>query len=89
MPGLGIWSLGFGIGDLLKLIEAFRQLDVRAPGVDDEGNVDAEGVHTAIGHRRLDTLGLELREKLLQVLHLEPDVIDNAPGSGDSRRRRW
>ena len=35
-----------------------------------------------IGDRRLDALSLELREELLQVLHLESDVIER-------RGRRW
>src|SRR5688572_25541144 len=82
----GFGFLGFGLWDLRKLIETFSELDVGAPRVDDEGDVDAEGIDAPEGDRRLNALSLDLREELLQVLDLEANVIDSSPGGSDRRR---
>ena len=71
---------------LLNLVETFRELDVRTPRVDDERDIDAERIHSAESHGRLDPLPFEPAEKLLEVLHFESDVIHGTAGGGPRRR---
>jgi hypothetical protein len=56
-PELPIGSGESGVNGIsLDFVEALGQLDVRAPRIDDEGGVDAEGVDAAIGDGRFDAL---------------------------------
>src|SRR5690349_12893888 len=73
---------------LFDLGEPLGQLDVRAPRIFDEGDVDAERIDLAIGDRQRNACVLEPLRECFEVLDLEADVIERSALRGDRRRRR-
>src|SRR5262249_23119222 len=63
-------------------VQSLSQLDRHTPGVDHHGRGDA--VHLwrlpVVPPCEHDALGFEFPAELLEVLHFEPDVIDDAAG---------
>src|SRR5882672_10502016 len=78
-------SCVLGLCSLPNPIEAFRQLDVRAPRILDERDRDIERRDLGVRAFGLDTVRLELLGERLEVLHLEPDVIDRPSLRPDDR----
>src|SRR5205809_6321464 len=75
-------------GSLLDRVEAFGHLDVRAPGVLDERDRDAERGDLGIGTVKLDAVCFQLLCERFEVPDLEADVIDGAARGAHIRRRR-
>src|SRR5687768_10186748 len=85
LRGSGLWPKY----QLLNLGEAVRQFDRRAPRVGDEGDCGVERGDPAVGDGELDALRLELFAELLEVLHLEADVVIDAACGWRDGCGRW
>ena len=73
--------------ELRNLIQPLSQFDVRAPRIGDERDRDAERVDFRVRPIELDALRFKLLAELREVLHLEPDVIDDTTARTDDRFR--
>src|ERR1700693_3802148 len=66
-------------GGPLEPRQAFSQLDVGPPRIREKGDGNTERRNLSIRHVKLHTRSLKLLAERLQILDLEPDVIERAP----------
>src|SRR5215471_13369936 len=69
------------ISPITKLFsrEPLGEFDARALGVRQEGDLEANGGHVAVGYFELDPIGFQLLAEGFEVFHLEADVVERAP----------
>src|ERR1700681_4739929 len=60
----------------LQFIQAFVQLDIRAPGIGDKRERNPQIRPRSVGHIELDPGSFSLLAKRLQVLDLEPNMVE-------------
>src|SRR4029453_12693762 len=75
------WQTLVDIGRIGPLV----QLDVGAPRVGDEGERSAGLFVLRVGPIEFDAVGFKLLDEGLQVLHVEADVVEDAPLGGGLR----
>src|SRR5690348_879709 len=61
-----------------QLVQTFVQLDIRAPGIGDEGEGDAQVRPLGKGHVELQPARFSFLAKSLETYDLEADVIEHA-----------
>src|SRR5215471_968366 len=69
----------------IGLIGTLVDLDVGAPRIGDEGEPDAVALVLGRRHRRLDARRFRLLQELLDIVHVEADVVEHAALGGDGR----
>src|SRR5438132_14261222 len=70
----------------IRGVRPLVELDIGAPRVGDERERSAGLLIFGVGPVELDSVGFALLDERLQVLHVEADVVEQAPFGGPLRR---